>query len=205
MRYDGPAKLVIQIKSDWLLICFTFVPKSPGSFSHHFSIQNRIKDKFARQIGFSKHIINFYYCMTKWNTASRTRLILKSDWLFPGQYFQYSDRPPSSCQLSLFILHPRFCISRGCHIMNIIKLLSTECFVNTEKCSELSSSYGPHSVLSGSQSCGSNIFSTLTAQSLNKCSIWNIKWRPFASLSEHYGSTFTCGLSITEEKYGIQA
>ena len=30
MRQDGPAKLVIQIKSDWLLICFSFVTKSPG-------------------------------------------------------------------------------------------------------------------------------------------------------------------------------
>ena len=30
MRKDGPAKLDIQIKSDWLLICFTFVTKSPG-------------------------------------------------------------------------------------------------------------------------------------------------------------------------------
>ena len=25
MRQDGPAKLDIKIKSDWLLICFTFV------------------------------------------------------------------------------------------------------------------------------------------------------------------------------------
>ena len=31
MRQDGPAKLDIEIKSDWLLICFTFVTKSPGS------------------------------------------------------------------------------------------------------------------------------------------------------------------------------
>ena len=31
MRLEGPAKLLIQIKSDWLLICFTFVTKSPGS------------------------------------------------------------------------------------------------------------------------------------------------------------------------------
>ena len=26
----GAAKFVIQIKSDWLLICFTFLTKSPG-------------------------------------------------------------------------------------------------------------------------------------------------------------------------------
>ena len=30
VRQDGPAKLDIEIKSDWLLICFTFVMKSPG-------------------------------------------------------------------------------------------------------------------------------------------------------------------------------
>ena len=30
VRKDGPAKLDIQIKSDWLLICLTFVVKSPG-------------------------------------------------------------------------------------------------------------------------------------------------------------------------------
>ena len=29
MRQDGPAKLDIEIKSDWLLICVTFVTKSP--------------------------------------------------------------------------------------------------------------------------------------------------------------------------------
>ena len=28
MREDGPAKLDVQIKSDWLLICFAFVAKS---------------------------------------------------------------------------------------------------------------------------------------------------------------------------------
>ena len=28
----GPAKLDIQIKSDWLLICLTFVAESPGSY-----------------------------------------------------------------------------------------------------------------------------------------------------------------------------
>ena len=27
---DGPAKLDIEIKSDWLVVCFTFVTKSPG-------------------------------------------------------------------------------------------------------------------------------------------------------------------------------
>ena len=31
VRHDGPAKLDIEIKSDWLLMCFTFVTKSPGS------------------------------------------------------------------------------------------------------------------------------------------------------------------------------
>ena len=30
MRQEGSAKLDIQIKSDWLLICLTFVAKSPG-------------------------------------------------------------------------------------------------------------------------------------------------------------------------------
>ena len=30
IRQDGPAKLDIEIKSDWLFICFTFVMKSPG-------------------------------------------------------------------------------------------------------------------------------------------------------------------------------
>ena len=30
VRLDGPAKLDIEIKSDWLLACFTFVMKSPG-------------------------------------------------------------------------------------------------------------------------------------------------------------------------------
>ena len=29
---DGPAKLDIEIKSDWLLTCFTFVMTSPGWF-----------------------------------------------------------------------------------------------------------------------------------------------------------------------------
>ena len=33
MRQEGPAKLEIQIKSDWLFICLTFVAKSPGSRS----------------------------------------------------------------------------------------------------------------------------------------------------------------------------
>ena len=31
MRKEGPAKVDIQIKSDWLLICLTFVAKSPGT------------------------------------------------------------------------------------------------------------------------------------------------------------------------------
>ena len=30
VRQDGPAKLETEIKSDWLLICFTLVMKSPG-------------------------------------------------------------------------------------------------------------------------------------------------------------------------------
>ena len=30
MRLDGLAKLDIEVKSDWLLICFTSVTKSPG-------------------------------------------------------------------------------------------------------------------------------------------------------------------------------
>ena len=30
MMQDGPAELDIEIKSDWLLISFTFVAKSPG-------------------------------------------------------------------------------------------------------------------------------------------------------------------------------
>ena len=30
VRKDRPAKLDIEIKFDWLLICFTFVMKSPG-------------------------------------------------------------------------------------------------------------------------------------------------------------------------------
>ena len=30
MREDGPAKLNIEIKYDWLLIRFTFITKSPG-------------------------------------------------------------------------------------------------------------------------------------------------------------------------------
>ena len=30
MMSDGPAKLDIEVKSDWLLICFNFVTKSPG-------------------------------------------------------------------------------------------------------------------------------------------------------------------------------
>ena len=30
MRLEEPAKLDIHIKSDWLLICLTFVAKSPG-------------------------------------------------------------------------------------------------------------------------------------------------------------------------------
>ena len=30
VRWDGPAKLNIKVKSDWLLNCFTFVMKSPG-------------------------------------------------------------------------------------------------------------------------------------------------------------------------------
>ena len=29
MRSDGPAKFDIKIKSDWLLMCFTFVKKLP--------------------------------------------------------------------------------------------------------------------------------------------------------------------------------
>ena len=33
MENTRPAKLNIEIKSDWLLICFTFVTKSPGSNS----------------------------------------------------------------------------------------------------------------------------------------------------------------------------
>ena len=36
MRQEGPAKLDIQIKSVWLLICLTFVAKSPG-------FQNKVK------------------------------------------------------------------------------------------------------------------------------------------------------------------
>ena len=31
MRLDGPAKLLIQIKSDWPLVSSTFAKKSPGS------------------------------------------------------------------------------------------------------------------------------------------------------------------------------
>ena len=30
VTHDGPAKLNIEVKSDWVLICFTFVMKSPG-------------------------------------------------------------------------------------------------------------------------------------------------------------------------------
>ena len=30
VRQEGPAKLDIKIKSDWQLICLTFVAKSPG-------------------------------------------------------------------------------------------------------------------------------------------------------------------------------
>ena len=30
VKQDRPAKFDIEIKSDWLLICFTFVMKSPG-------------------------------------------------------------------------------------------------------------------------------------------------------------------------------
>ena len=30
MREEGPAKIDIEVKSDWLLIYFTFVAKSPG-------------------------------------------------------------------------------------------------------------------------------------------------------------------------------
>ena len=30
VRYDGPAKLDIETKSDWLLFCFIFVTKLPG-------------------------------------------------------------------------------------------------------------------------------------------------------------------------------
>ena len=33
MRKEGPAKLDIQSKSDWQLICLTFVTKSPGKLS----------------------------------------------------------------------------------------------------------------------------------------------------------------------------
>ena len=29
MRKDGPAKFGMEIKSDWLLICFSFVAKLP--------------------------------------------------------------------------------------------------------------------------------------------------------------------------------
>ena len=42
MRQEGPAKLDIQIKSDWLLICLTFVAKSPGlaQYFQIFSVEN---------------------------------------------------------------------------------------------------------------------------------------------------------------------
>ena len=30
VRLHGPVKFDMEIKSDWLLICFTFVTKSPG-------------------------------------------------------------------------------------------------------------------------------------------------------------------------------
>ena len=43
VRYDGPAKLDIEIKSDWLLICFTFVTKSSGTLSLNISSAENIK------------------------------------------------------------------------------------------------------------------------------------------------------------------
>ena len=42
MRYDGPAKLDFEIKSDWVLICFTFVTKSPGE-TNSFSISGFVE------------------------------------------------------------------------------------------------------------------------------------------------------------------
>ena len=41
---DGPAKLNIEMKSDWQLICFTFVMKSPGSVLC-FSLSTSQKNK----------------------------------------------------------------------------------------------------------------------------------------------------------------
>ena len=42
-RWDGPAELFIQIKSDWLLICVTFVTKTSGwnaeSFTYEIGLQ----------------------------------------------------------------------------------------------------------------------------------------------------------------------
>ena len=36
MRHNGPTKLDIEIKSDWLLFCFIFVTKALGFFLHTF-------------------------------------------------------------------------------------------------------------------------------------------------------------------------
>ena len=44
VRLEGPAKLNIEIKSDWLLICFTLVMKSPGCYNNNYYMaKNRWK------------------------------------------------------------------------------------------------------------------------------------------------------------------
>ena len=40
---DGPAKFEIDIKSDCLIICFTFATKSPGRETHQLNLKDVIK------------------------------------------------------------------------------------------------------------------------------------------------------------------
>ena len=51
VREDGPAKLDIEIKSDWLVICFTFVTKSPGTEDWSRLVMQRDKTSSSNVAG----------------------------------------------------------------------------------------------------------------------------------------------------------
>ena len=46
MYTDGPAKLEIEIESDWLFICFTFVTKSRGRGIECLKVENLVYFSF---------------------------------------------------------------------------------------------------------------------------------------------------------------
>ena len=59
MSEDGPAKLLIQIKSDWLLICFILVTKSPGLvlLRDQNVTQQTKTQKMADQVWFDLNVV----------------------------------------------------------------------------------------------------------------------------------------------------